>query len=89
MNIELTPAQGIRYKLLCADNPFLLRSGGSGIDKTGSFVPQKRKINKWIVKQNNRDVLYQLRELELSGANRKTVIERIDCRIRKLILRDA
>ena len=84
MNIDLTPAQGIRYKLLRANNPFLLRRGGSGIDSTGSFVPPKRKINKWVVKQIDITVLLQLRDLEVSGANRITVLERIDCRIRKL-----
>jgi len=84
MNIDLTPAQGIRYKLLRANNPLLLRRGPSGIDKIGSFVPPKRKVNSWVVKQNDVSVLNQLRTLEMNGARRITVLERIDCRIRKL-----
>ena len=84
MALELNCEQAIRLKLLNANNPFLLRSGPSGIDTTGSFLPPKRKINKWVVKQRDITVLLQLRDLEVSGANRITVLERIDCRLRKL-----
>ena len=87
MNIELTREQGIRFKLLCANNPFLLRSGPSGIDTTGSFLPPKRKINKWVVQQTDLELLHQVLNIETTGANRCTVVDRIECRIRKCILK--
>lgn len=85
MALELNCEQAIRLKLLNANNPFLLRSGPSGIDTIGSFLPPKRKINKWVVQQTDLDLLHQVLNLETTGANRCTVVERIECRIRKCI----